>query len=140
MITAIDTNVIGALWDRDPALSSAAQAALDSALGQGSLLVSAPVFAELLAAPGRDESLLDRFFRDTGISVDWNFNEAVWRAAGLAFGAYAARRKQHGDSGPWRLLADFVIGAHAMRKAHRLLTLDDRFFRIAFPRLRVVRV
>ena len=34
MTTAIDTNVIVALWDRDPGLSSAAQSALDVALGR----------------------------------------------------------------------------------------------------------
>ena len=66
--------------------------------------------------------------------------EAVWRAAGRAFQAYAARRKRHRDSGPRRILADFVIGAHATEKAHRLLTLDDRFYRAAFPRLIIVRV
>ena len=73
-------------------------------------------------------------------SMDWKLDEAVWRAAGLAFQAYAARRKRHGVSGPRRILADFVIGAHAVEKGHRLLTLDDRFYRTAFPRLVIVRV
>jgi hypothetical protein len=56
MTTAVDTNVIFALWDRDKALSSAAQSGLDSALGRGSLVISAPVFTELMAAPARSES------------------------------------------------------------------------------------
>ena len=140
MTTAVDTNVFVALWDPDPTLSSAAQALLGTALESGGLTVAAPVFAELLALPDRDEVFLDAFFQDTGIAIDWRLDEAVWRAAGRAFQAYAARRKRHRDSGPRRILADFVIGAHATEKAHRLLTLDDRFYRTAFPRLLIVRV
>jgi len=70
MITAIDTNVIGALWDQDARLSQAAQSALDAALGRGGLIIAAPVFSELLACPGRDESFLDSFLGDTAITVD----------------------------------------------------------------------
>ena len=140
MITAIDTNVFIALWDPDHTLSSAARALLRSALESGGLTVAAPVFAELLAYRDRDEEFLDSFFQDTGITIDWKLDEAVWRTAGRAFQAYAARRRRHGDSGPRRILADFLIGAHAIEKAHPLLTLDDRFYRTAFPRLIIVRV
>ncbi len=92
MTTAIDTHVIVALWDRDDALNSAAQSALDAALGRGNLIITAPVFAELMASPGRSEKFLDWFFKDTRISVDWNLDETVWRAAGRGFQTYAARR------------------------------------------------
>lgn len=51
MTTAIDTNVIVALWDRDPSLNFSAQSALDAALARGTLVISSPVFAELLASP-----------------------------------------------------------------------------------------
>lgn len=70
MTTAIDTNVIVELWDPDPNLSSTAQSALDAALARGTLVTTAAVFAELMAAPGRSESFLDSFFRETGISID----------------------------------------------------------------------
>jgi predicted nucleic acid-binding protein len=140
MTTSVDTNVIVALWDRDAALSSLAQAALDSALARGGLTISAPVFAELIAYPGRGEGFLDSFCQDTGITVDWELGESVWRAAGRAFQAYASRRRKQGDSGPRRILADFLIGAHAFERAWGLLTLDDRFYRAAFPHLRIVTV
>jgi len=55
MTTAIDTNVIIALWDKNPSLSSLAQKALETAFNRGTLVIAAPVFAELLAAPGRTE-------------------------------------------------------------------------------------
>ena len=140
MITAIDTNVIVALWDRDPAISSPVQQALDAALAQGSLVLSAPVFTELMAAPGRTETFLDRFCSDTGLSIEFDLGEAVWRTAGRAFHAYATRRRKQRDPGPRRILADFVIGAHASQRGYRLLTLDDHLYRTAFSNLVVVTV
>jgi len=139
MTTAVDTNVIVALWDRDTKLNSAAQLALDAALGRGGLIIAAPVFAELMACPGRDEAFVDMFCREAGIAIDWNLDEAIWRTAGRAFQAYAARRR-HGESGPRRILADFVIGAHAVQKGFSLLTLDDRLYRSAFPSLKIVTI
>jgi predicted nucleic acid-binding protein len=108
MTTAIDTNVVVALWDRDPTLSLAAQTALEAAFSRGSLVVSAPVFAEL-AKP--------------------------WRHAGRAFQHYAERRGKQRDSGSRRILADFLIG-HAQPKSYRR-TLDERLYKAAFPTLTI---
>jgi predicted nucleic acid-binding protein len=108
--------------------------------GRGTLVTTATVFAELMAAPGRSESFLDSFFRETGISIDWVLDESVWRTAGRAFQGYAARRRKQRDAGPRRILADFLIGAHALEGGHSLLTLDDHLYRTAFPHLAVVRV
>jgi len=140
MITAIDTNVLIALWDRDHALNSIAQSSLEAAFRRGSLVVPAPVYTELMANPGRSEAFLDSFFRDTGITVDWNLEEAVWRAAGLAFQHCLARRRKQRDSGPRRILVDFLIGAYANQRQYRLLTLDDLFYRTSFPDLAIVKV
>jgi predicted nucleic acid-binding protein len=135
MTTAIDTNVIIALWDRDPSFSSAAQTALEAAFNRGNLVIAAPVFAELLAAPARTEAFVDAFLEDTAIAVDWSLDEMVWRAAGRAFQRYAERRRKQRDSGTRRILADFLIGAHAGTRGYRLLTLDERIYRPAFPKL-----
>jgi predicted nucleic acid-binding protein len=140
MMTAVDTNVIVALWDRDAELSLAAQLALDAALAQGGLVVSAPVFAELMAAPGRSETFLNSFFHDTGIVLDWDLQQPIWRAAGRAFQKYAAVRRERHPLGPRRILADYLIGAHAAKGGYRLLTLDDRLYRAAFPGLTLVDV
>ena len=139
MITAIDTNVLVALWDRDDTLNSAAQAALDAAHARGKLVISGAVFAELLAFPRRTEAFLDQFLKETGIGVDWHTNESIWRVAGKAFQRYANRRRKQAG-GPRRILADFVIGAHAFEHGYALLTLDDGIYRAAFPKLRIVRV
>ena len=138
--TAVDTNVISALWGPEDSLNARAQQALDASFNRGPLVISAPVFAELMAAPGRTVGFLDRFLANTGIAVDWDLNESVWRAAGEAYQTYAERRRRHPEPGPRRILADFVIGAHAVRYGCHLLTLDTRIYRIAFPQLTLISV
>jgi predicted nucleic acid-binding protein len=60
--TAIDTNIFVALWDEAPVVASAARTALEAAFQRGNLTVAAPVFAELIAAPGRTEDFVEAFF------------------------------------------------------------------------------
>ena len=139
MITALDTNVLVALWDRDDTLNSAAQAALDDAFARGKLIISGAVFAELLAFPRRTETFLDQFLKDTGIAVDWTTNESLWRVAGKAFQKYANRRQKQKAGSPRRILADFLIGAHALENGYGLLTLDDGIYRAAFPKLQILK-
>lgn len=140
MTTAVDTNVIVALWDRDPTVSNSAQKALDGAVLRGSLVLSGPVFAELMAAPGRTEGFLNKFCNETGMIVEFDLDEEIWRAAGRAFQAYAMQRSKQRDPGPRRILADFLIGAHALRRGYDLLTLDDRLYRTAFSKLTVLTI
>jgi predicted nucleic acid-binding protein len=137
MTTAIDTNIIVALWDPEDALNSIANWALDSAVGSGATIVSAPVFAELIAIPQGGEKFVENFLYDTGITIDWHLDETIWRTAGRAFQAYAARRRKQKDSGPRRILADFLIGAHALERGCRFLTLDAGLYRAAFPKLEI---
>ena len=94
MTTAIDTDVIIALWDKDSFLSGAAQTALDSAFSRGNLVVAAPVFGELIAAPGRSERFVNSFLEETGVAIDWDLGEPVWRSAGRAFQSYAETATQ----------------------------------------------
>jgi hypothetical protein len=140
MTTSVDTNVIVALWDRDHSVSGASQKVLDTALRRGSLVLSAPVFAELIAAPGRTEAFLNKFCSDTGIFVDFALEEEIWRLAGRAFQAYASRRRKQRDPGPRRILADFLIGAHASHRGYQLLTLDAHIYRSAFSSLTIITV
>src|SRR5258708_33515589 len=108
MTTAIDTNVIVALWADDAVLSLAAEKALEVAFRRGSLVVAAPVFAELIAAPGRTEAFVSSLLEENGIVIDGNLNEAIWRAAGRAFQEYAERRRQPRGHGIRRSLAAFL--------------------------------
>jgi predicted nucleic acid-binding protein len=137
MTTALDTNVVVAYWGPDASLNMAVQAALESAFEGGNVMVAAPVFAELVAGPGRSEEFVNGFFEETGIAIDWQLDEAIWRSAGRAFRSYAERRRKHRDFGARRILADFLIGAHAVAHSYRLLTMDERLYRAAFPTLKI---
>ena len=135
MTTALDTNVIVALWDVSDVLHLAARKALDALWGRDTLVVSGVVYAELIGAPRRTEEFVDRFCEEAGIVVEWELKESVWRAAGKAFQSYVTRRKKQGGSEPRRVLADFLIGTHALENGYRLLTADASLYKASFPRL-----
>jgi predicted nucleic acid-binding protein len=137
MTTAIDTNVIVALWDAEDTLHRVARAALDKAFDEGTLVISGAVYAELLAAPGRTEAFIDEFCEETGIEVEWEVGERVWRVAGAAFQSYSARRRKQRSAEPRRILTDFLIGAHALVSGYKLLTLDVGIYQASFPKLGV---
>jgi predicted nucleic acid-binding protein len=101
-------------------------------------MIAAPVYLELLAYPRATPSFVDRFLAKTGITVDFDLTEEVWRGAGHAYRLYAERRRQSGAGHSKRLLVDFLIGAHAVLAADRLLTLDADRYRKDFPKLRLM--
>lgn len=49
----------------------------------------------------------------------------------------AERRRKQRDQGTRRILADFLIGAHAYIRGYRLLSLNERLYRTAFPTLKI---
>jgi predicted nucleic acid-binding protein len=140
MTTALDTNIITALWNEDDALNRTAQDALDKIFGRDSLVISGLVYAELLAAPRRTGSFVDQFCDQAGIDVEWELNERIFRLAGEALRGYADRRRKQIGVEPRRILADFLIGAHATVNGYKLLTMDAGVYRAGFPRLAVVEV
>jgi predicted nucleic acid-binding protein len=85
-------------------------------------------------------SFLDGFCKEAGIGVDWDLGERVLRVAALAFQGYAGRRRKQEGVEPRRILADFLIGAHALVNGYQLLTLEEGNYRLSFPRLRIVAV
>ncbi len=138
MTISIDSNIIVALWRQDDPANHLAYSLLGKARKQEGLIVSAPVYAELMGDPRRTESGLNEFFRETGISVDWTIDERIWREAGRAYQDYIQRRRSGVGTFPRRILADFVIGAHALATGCSLLTFDRRLYAAAFPELAIV--
>lgn len=136
MTIALDTNVLSALWNDNDALNRVAAKALEDKK-QEQMAICGVVYAELIGAPGRTEAFVDRFCEEAGIAVEWELKERVWRRAGVAFQEYAARRKKQIGAAPRRLLADFLIGAHALENGYKLLTLDEGLYKAAFPRLKL---
>lgn len=140
MITAIDTNVLVALWAGDDQFSQALQKTLDDALQKGGLTISGTVFAELLASARVTENFVSEFCSDAGISIDWSTNENIWKTAGLAYRRYAKTRRRQGAGEARRILTDFIIGAHALVQDHALLTLDKGIYKNAFPELTLIKI
>jgi predicted nucleic acid-binding protein len=139
MVIALDTNILVSLWNQENALNSQAAELLES-LGQtADFLISAPVYAELFVVPIRGLNL-DDLLDDTDVAIDWNISEPIWRLAGTAFQSYAKRRVASRSSAPRRILTDFIIGAHALTNGYSLLTLDQRHYRAAFPKLKLQKI
>ena len=134
MRSAIDTNVISALWSggRD---SANAEKLLMRSHSRGGLVICGIVYAELTAHPGVTEGFVDGFLHDAGITVDTGLNIDIWREAGVRFARYSSRRLKAKAGAPRRLLADFVIGSHALLSAECLITFNTADFKLDFPEL-----
>jgi len=137
MRTALDTNVLSAIWDQEPSAAS-----LSNLLGEssraGSVVLCAAVYAEAIAHPRVTEEFLGKFLSHAEVVVDFELDEQVWLEAGRRYARYAKRRRRSGQGQPRRLLADFVIGAHALLTADRFITLDKGRYARDFAELKLV--
>lgn len=131
MISALDTSVILDILRRDSRFGPQSLAAVRRASLDGGLIVCPAVWAEVCAVFDNAASaskVLDRI----GVELVPD-DRATATAAGAAWRAY---RSAGGTRR--RVLADFLIGAHAMIKAERLLSRDRGFFRSHFDGLKVL--
>jgi predicted nucleic acid-binding protein len=136
MRTALDTNVLSALWSNESGAAAIA-ATLHRAKADGALIISGPVYAELLAHPTVSEATMKSFVSETGIVFDFEIFEATWLDAGRRYAGYAKRRRASSQEAK-RLLADFIIGAHALNQADRFMTLDPQRYKRDFPELKLI--
>jgi predicted nucleic acid-binding protein len=131
MTTAIDSSVLFDLLGPDPARQERAQKSLDAADADGNLVIGEVVYAELMPS-FRGAAELDEILADWRIHFVPSSRESA-AAAGEAWRDY---RKRGGPRE--RLIGDFLVGAHALLHAHRLLTRDKRFYRGCFRHLQVM--
>ncbi len=134
MKTALDTNILSNLWSAQP-MEAAIRSALRKLEQGGPLVISPAVYAEALAHPTYSEDGVRNFLEVTGITIDFPLSNSAWTEAGRRYREYAIRRRQSQAEPPRRLLADFLVGAHALLQADQLLTLDVKFYRTNFPEL-----
>lgn len=137
MKTAVDTNVSSIIWEGGPRASLALRL-LGEAHAYGLVVLSPIAYAEMLANPNVTEQYVKGYIEDTRIILDLALSSEVWEEAGRRFRRFSARRKTSGGGEERRLLADFVVGAHALFQANRLLTFDRGRYERDFPELELV--
>jgi hypothetical protein len=131
VITAVDTSVLLDLFGADPTFGSRSREAMRSCIAQGRLVACEVVWTEVATffSPAADARKAME-----GLGVD--FSAFTLEAALEASQAWKSYRKQGGQR--TRGAADFLIGAHALCQADRLLTRDRWFDRSSFKRLTIV--
>lgn len=137
MRTAIDTNILSALWGDEPSARQIS-AVLRAATGTGALVIHPIVYVEARGHPQASETVINAFLEETRITVDWSGGQEIWLMAAERFERYERRRRRQGVSEPKRFLADYLVAAHALVRADRLVTLDQRNYRTDFPELILV--
>jgi predicted nucleic acid-binding protein len=134
MRTALDTNILSALWSNEASAGSIAKS-LGEAKQDGAIVLSGVVYAELLAYPGATEGFVNQFASETGIALQFRCEDEVWIEAGRRFAVHVNRRRRSKADAPKRLIADFLVGSHALLQADRLMTLDASRYEKDFPDL-----
>jgi predicted nucleic acid-binding protein len=131
VITAVDTNVLLDVFLADLTFGAASRNALRSAIQSGALIASEVVWAETVASFSSEEAaarMLDKL-RVRLVPAD----AVAASAAGQAWRDY-----RRGGGKRERIIADFLVGAHARVHADRLLTRDRRFYGARFSGLTIL--
>jgi predicted nucleic acid-binding protein len=132
-MTSVDSNVIFAALSPSERHHQQAHALLRQ-INERGLVLSPVVYAELMASSER--KTLRLFLQLAGLEVLWEMPAVIWERAGEAFGEYARTRRA--GSLPRRIVADFLIAAHAEYYGLSVLTFDDTVYRAMFPTVPLV--
>ena len=141
MIHAVDTNILLDILLEDSEFYQRSADLLARVGAEGALVISTVAYAELSAHFDHDEDV-QRFLMDVGVRVE-PINIEVARAAGRAWHAYIVAKRvgnsRRDKSERKPILADFLIGAHAIVGKYALLTRDTRgLYGRYFPSLKCV--
>jgi predicted nucleic acid-binding protein len=130
MITAVDSSVILDVLTEDPRFADVSEEHLRKATLEGKLIVCECVVAEIYPAIS-DKVKFDNLLRDWQLE----FVPSTYQSACLAAENFGKYLKRGGKAK--RIVADFLIGAHASVHADRLLARDRGYLRDYFRDLDV---
>lgn len=131
MITAVDANVLLDVFIPSDEHGPRSREWLTEAYIAGSIVVCDVVYAEIVPSFG-DRLALDEALRNISVATSPIDTSIAYQA-----GARWMEYRRAGGSRT-RIIADFLIGAHALSTADVFLTRDRGFYSAYFPELKVV--
>ncbi len=131
MISAVDSSIVLDVLSGGPKEAERSLAAIRKASREGKLIVSESVVAEIRPV-FTDREAFEEFMQDWGLEFVPSSLASALLAGEMLARLLSRKRERTG-----RILADFLIGAHAQIHADRLLARDRGYLRGYFTDLKV---